>query len=139
MNSEDLKFKLLDMALEIACGSKSESNAPFIPFILSARGDGEVALNRFAADTFEGSLALAEEYLRTLEKSPKCAVLAYDGNVKEGGNKKEAILFKAYSQETDDCVLFARLYQSKSFMKKFKILGEPLALGLEENIMCKSV
>lgn len=110
----DLMFKALDHAIDSVA-----SGGELVTFVMT-----ENDLQRFAASTFDKSKELAEEYLIGL-KGETLAALAYEGYLTIEGTKFSAVFIKAFDANEEKGVLIAQRYETKTFLKKFNIVGNP--------------
>lgn len=129
--SQELTSKLI-RTLEHAVLLKKDGIDPMIPFAFVYNGENET-IKSFVGDTPEYADKMFEKTI--LEESPDYVIYGYDGYLTVEENKTDTILIKAYDKIDDVIYLVAQRFIPKDKNKECEIVGNPVFLGTEENIL----
>ena len=106
-----------------------ERGGPLVPFVLSQGPDGEVALDRFLADTLEESVDRAREAAQNaLSGGAEAVALVYDGYVTDAGQRLDAILVEAVAGQ--ERLGIAQPYRPGGRLRRAAPVGEPLLIDI---------
>lgn len=125
-------LELLNRALDHALGSLDSEDA-LIPFVMAMKADGSIALNRFAAETLEGSVEHARHSLHHLPAGVVAYALAYDGYLTLEETRYEAVLLEVGYRDAPTAVEYGQPYARGETGQKPTEIGNVKTLGFPPN------
>lgn len=119
--------RLLDLifaALNVGIDTVRATNGGMHPFLLTP-GDDKPAMMRFFAESMEESIRAAQEAAGRVPPETPAYAIAFDGYLRDGDRKFDAIFVEAAERGGAIGFLFAQQYQPANEEREFARVGRP--------------
>lgn len=121
---------LLAEALEVAELHLKQGASPFVPFVLGRDGERRELT---VVDVTDGKQVQPVGLKAIADRNYECAALCYDGFIRLGDRRRDAVYVIACERGDRVATVFARLYQPKAVLRPYRFLGEVARYGVIDN------